>query len=318
MLNKNASGQQSLRCQVFQERKMSKSNKRGMAILVVAATLFVLLTWGATWYFDFCHGEKTSQAMEYRGVVGDTFGAVNALFTGLAIIAVVVDICYQRQQVADQRQEKSDRDTSDHLEAVERRFFQLLGSWQAAVGSLRTTYPLSPINTEHYEGREVLARLKDDLIQKLNRAPPIAVGNRVLVGERYESFYNEECDLLGHYFRLLYHLLKFIAESGIPPQEQIFYTRIIRAHLSNSELVLIFYNGISKHGVEKLFPLVDKYDLLQNINREKLRSPEDVKFYQSLSNQSRNVRYFCKVKMSGSRGGGFAPGMAGRWTPHLL
>ena len=40
--------------------------------------------------------------------------------------------------------------------------------------------------------------------------------------------------------------------------------RIVRAHLSEPELHLLFWNALSGHGKEKTKPLVERYDILQN------------------------------------------------------
>lgn len=51
-------------------------------------------------------------------------------------------------------------------------------------------------------------------------------------------------DFLSHYFRHLYHTVKFVAESDIEYKDKIRYLRILRAQLSNQEQAMIFYNWI--------------------------------------------------------------------------
>lgn len=56
---------------------------------------------------------------------------------------------------------------------------------------------------------------------------------------------------LGHYFRHLYQLVKFIDEypsSIISDEEKYKYIRLIRSQLSNYEQLLIYYNSFSKFG----------------------------------------------------------------------
>ena len=84
------------------------------------------------------------------------------------------------------------------------------------------------------------------------------------VDEVYDKLYKSKESELGHYFRSLYHLLKFIDESKINNRSK--YFDIIQAFLSDSELYVIFYNGIGRHGREKLLPIMDKYSFLENIH----------------------------------------------------
>lgn len=87
----------------------------------------------------------------------------------------------------------------------------------------------------------------------------------------YEEFFDMEDGNLGHYFRNLYHIFKFIDKQTIlDEEEKLYYASLVRAQLSAYELLLLFYNVLSKHGVSKFKPLVDKYDVLQNMNPNKL------------------------------------------------
>jgi len=79
----------------------------------------------------------------------------------------------------------------------------------------------------------------------------------------YDKIYNGKESVLGHYFRSLYHLLKYIDEFDIIDKQK--YFNIVQAFLSDSELYVIFYNGIGRYGRYKLLPLLDKYTFLENI-----------------------------------------------------
>lgn len=80
---------------------------------------------------------------------------------------------------------------------------------------------------------------------------------------------------LGHFFRHLYHIVKFVDRnpyfSSIENKSNFLqkddYIKILRAQLSNSEIVLLALNGLTKQG-EKFKKYIDKYKLLVNINLE--------------------------------------------------
>lgn len=58
-------------------------------------------------------------------------------------------------------------------------------------------------------------------------------------------------EFLGHYYRHLFHTVKFVAfqdESFLTYEDKIKYLRVLRAQLSNHEQIMIFYNWLSGYG----------------------------------------------------------------------
>ena len=86
-----------------------------------------------------------------------------------------------------------------------------------------------------------------------------------LCEKSYQEYYKNHQSDLGHYFRNLYHIFKFIKHSEVDNKKR--YTSLARAQLSNDELFLLFYNGSSKHGRDKFLPLIEEFHLLKNLNR---------------------------------------------------
>lgn len=68
---------------------------------VVLIALGIILLWAASWYFI---ANRYSQ-WPVRGTFGDMFGAVNALFSGLAFAGVIFAIILQRRELELQRRE---------------------------------------------------------------------------------------------------------------------------------------------------------------------------------------------------------------------
>lgn len=110
------------------------------------------------------------------------------------------------------------------------------------------------------------------------RNPPKFDKDYVL--SKYNVFYDKwEADL-GHYFRHLYQILKYIDLYG--PKEfkdKKIYTNILRATMSSNELLLLFYNALSKNGNEKFKPLLENYSFFNNIPLDKVIADEHLKFY---------------------------------------
>ena len=89
------------------------------------------------------------------------------------------------------------------------------------------------------------------------------------IEKAYIQFYTNHQTDLGHYFRNLYNILKFIHKKNLG--DKFFYTNLLRAQLSSSELLMLFYNCLSKFGNKKFKPLIEEYHFLQNMPKNPKR-----------------------------------------------
>jgi DNA-binding transcriptional regulator of glucitol operon len=80
-----------------------QSRRRVIEWLIVAGVLVVVLVlWGGWWYLSaYWYGSD----MATRGQFGDLFGGVNALFTGLAFVALIYTLYLQRKDLEMQRED---------------------------------------------------------------------------------------------------------------------------------------------------------------------------------------------------------------------
>lgn len=98
-----------------------------------------------------------------------------------------------------------------------------------------------------------------------------------LVDRAYDKFFQAHQSQLGHYFRTIYNIIKFVdkAEPGDPK----YYTNLIRTQLSSFEHTLFFYNGRSNYAKEKLYPFIIKYHMLDNLPKGELLNEEHLEWY---------------------------------------
>lgn len=98
----------------------------------------------------------------------------------------------------------------------------------------------------------------------------------------YKAFYEPRQELLGHYFRIMYHIVKFVDSSSVLQtyEEKRRYVSLLRAQLSAHELLLLFYNGISTKAI-KFKPLIEKYGLLEHLDRRLLLDESHSHFYKA-------------------------------------
>jgi Putative phage abortive infection protein len=93
----------------------------------------------------------------------------------------------------------------------------------------------------------------------------------------YQSFYVSHQSEVGHYFRNLYHIVRFVDEAAV--EQKSSYIKILRAQLSSQELLLLFYNGLSTLGRERFKPLIEKYALLEQLPKRQLFEPTHERLY---------------------------------------
>ena len=221
-----------------------------------------------------------------KGKFGDTFGALNALFAGLAFAGVIYAILLQQKELALQRKElKLQRKTLEATEVeirgqkeqlqaqnqtlqkqnFESSFFQLLNLHSEIVNSI-----VIPIRHTEYSGRKSFGHMLSRLKHFYNNPHP---PNRNFedFNAPYEQFFASYQPYVGHYFRHLYNVVKFVDQSDFLKEFKAkkFYTNLIRAQLSSDELGLLFYNCLSDRGA-KFKDLVEKYALFEDMPSEVL------------------------------------------------
>lgn len=240
------------------DRKQMKASygKNIFCPLIIISLLIVGLLYAANWYFVKC--------MPDRGTFGDMFGVVNALFSGLAFAGIIVTLFLQKDELALQREEL--KQTREELRGqkeqlalqnqamkkqnFENTFFQMLRLHNEIINSIDVTERRSPSVTINHSGRDCFACFHEEL-KKLDTS-------------EHEAYFESKLSELGHYYRNLYHIIKFVHNSDV--EDKKFYTNLVRAQLSTYELLLLFHNCLGKYGYEKFKPLVEEYALLKNIS----------------------------------------------------
>ncbi|WP_191556435.1 putative phage abortive infection protein [Metabacillus idriensis] len=220
------------------------------------------------------------------GPYGDFVAGTTVPFlTFISFLGIVITLKMQRDQLELQRIElqnsiKEMRDTRKEFEEqnktmasqrFENTFFQMVTLHNDIVESLHFG------SNDEKRGRNAFPSmyqsLKNNLLNKIRNDQIFRSYDELTqIQTVYETFYNYQEHQLGHYFRNLYRIVKFIDESErITFEDKKTYIGIVKAQLSSNELVFLFYNGLSNNG-EKFRPLMIKYNLLDNLNKEKLLS----------------------------------------------
>ncbi len=243
--------------------------------------------------------------MDARGQFGDMFGAVNALFSGLAFAGLIITLFLQKNELSLQRDElKLTREEMTHqreefekenetlrYQRFENLFYNMLNLQQEIVAGLRYDYeeeeiilvPSGPENALVQDKRKVVRNVTGrDVFRytfcnaKIYFNERDRMGNHVFVNG-YKGFLNKEGLVaydtttiparFDHYFRHLYKIIQFVDSQGFKYEEAYKYISLLRGTLSRYELVWIYYNALS---FDKFKKLIEEYCLLKNIREDLL------------------------------------------------
>lgn len=202
------------------------------------------------------------------GQWGDAFGALNALFSALAFVAVLVTLKQQRDDVARQLGQQRDdlarqqrqitaNEHDQHLQRFERTFYELLRLLREARNDVEFRYSDNYFadggssdrsRTDRAQGTEAFKRANLELRHWIARTHQSgddltsdAIAKLYLkhVHSRYESTF-------APYYRLLYTLLLRIKEDTILSEPQKHrYGNLLRSQLTSHEVALCCYNGLA-------------------------------------------------------------------------
>jgi hypothetical protein len=182
---------------------------------------------------------------------------------------------------------------------LENNFFKLIGQLQFIVEQFNLQIPtnkdivirdkigyikyrIKNFQTDKYvgSGRNAIHILSIRMLKEINEE------NDLTKEVRYNNFYDDWAYQLGHYFRFVYHIIKFIEAKKLKASEQQKYMDLLQAQLSTDEMGLIFYNAAlgeksKKKGTgERLFKkMLDRNKILENIDDGSLADNGDRHLY---------------------------------------
>ncbi len=273
----------------------SKSSNKKIWTIVGISLVVVLTFWFAN-YFILVNNDN-------RGTYGDMYGAVNALFSGLAFAGIIFTIILQsnelklqREELQETRKEFKTQNTTLRLQRFENTFFNMLSLHHDIVSGIdydkEVFIPDDPESftvlrrghnkTKNFTGRDVFEDHYEALKKRMVKCLIVDDIDSEYMG-LYWKFQND----FDHYFKNLYRIIKLVNTTQFTDGkdaekeywEKYKYTSIIRSQLSAYELLWLFYNCLSENGNEKFKPLIEKYALFKSFRFEELAKTEHKDFY---------------------------------------
>lgn len=140
---------------------INKDKKGTNYTLLVVFSIIVVLLYAGSWYYI----DSTYTCLDARGQFGDKFGAVNALFSGLAFAGLIFTIILQKNELALQRKELSlthdelkgqkeqleEQNKTLKIQRFENTFFNMMELQQQIVNELSTNQT-EEIRKDMWEG----------------------------------------------------------------------------------------------------------------------------------------------------------------------
>lgn len=216
------------------------------------------------------------------GTTGDFIGGfLNPILTSLTFIGILLSIFLQRLELSHSRKELErsadaleEQLTSIRLQNFEASFFQMLNSFNSLVSSIDLHNHKTSVTTQ---GRDCF-KVFYTRLNKIYREQKKRAGNKYSEEEvlylSYSLFWKEHQLELGHYFRFLYNIFKFLEENSI---SKSYHSKLVRAQLSDQELLLLFYNCTSRDGNDFVKYAVI-YELFDNLPTVRLLDKGHIDF----------------------------------------
>jgi hypothetical protein len=255
--------------------------------------LIVILLWSSVfWIWRWFFGEPDG-----AGTAGDMFGGVTALFSGLAFAGLISTLLMQRQELEFQRIELRQTREVFSIQRFESTLFGMLRLLNDHVPSIQHSVVRRvsgrPVEGPVSYGRKAIKAIAEDLpratYEDVQKDQATGEDHHVAMRfapERlvsiYEDMYRDKLEPdLAPYYRILYNIFRLIDTSEFSEdlvEDAVIkkdYARIVRAHISSSEVKLLMFNGLSFYGKE-FKHWTEKYGLLKHL------SDEDKKNYSHL------------------------------------
>lgn len=271
----------------------NEESKSRLWIWIIIAIIGVIALWGLSWILI----DKYIDSSTDQGTFGDKFGAVNALFSGLAFAGLIATLLYQREELKLQRKELNEqklefREQNKTLkrQRFENTFFNMLSLQQEIVANIsfdevKTIFDFNTHTQDEqrtsYNGRSLFREMYLNLKVSIDKKQFYQGVKGAIQANNYSAYsYISATTRFDHYFRHLYRIFKYVDTSDlILDDERYEYICIVRSQLSDYELVMLFYNCLSTNGKDKFKPLIERYSIFNNLRVELLAKNEHKEAY---------------------------------------
>lgn len=202
--------------------------------------LNVLVVIGLTW-------PVTEFSVAKAGALGDSFGWLNSVFSGLAFLGVLWTLLHQQEELKEARE-------SVRLERFEATFFELLSMLRRNLDDIRIA---RPGGGEAVVGVEALSHFSREFTEKLNKHSRwLEVPTGRLVYQKMIQKHARAVPLQGRYLGTLRATLELVERDLTSADIKSNYLRILASQLTSTEcryVLLLALRGKRHDHLSRLF-----------------------------------------------------------------
>lgn len=272
-------------------KKNNKATEYRVLIWLTIIIFLVCLTYGLLLYNN-----------ENRGTFGDMFGALSALFSGLAFAGIIytiqlqrIELKLQRKELRQTREEFKIQNETLKYQRFENTFFNLLTHHNKIIESLYYLESSQRVE-KHDVFRHAYNILKGKTIyvniqlrkeyglkqsQSLDDLNQIQVENLII--EATKKAFDDASHNLHLYFQSLSQILKFVDKSDILKEDskRLYYVSLIKDQITDFENVLVqYYCLLPIAQIHTLNFLINKYELINTLPDYLLLTARDKGIFQ--------------------------------------
>lgn len=260
-----------------------------IAMFLIWSGLFLIIIITAIYSFTNILPEFKDLFGEYGEYIGGLVGSLWAL-AGVTLFYEALrfqrtelrmqrhELELQRHEIIEQTEQSKRQNEMIEVQTFESTFFNLLSLHTEIVETIelevRDYENESEEAAKKYTGRDcfveyyqIFKKVFNFSFEKVTPEDFTPDSMKLLVEYSFRVFFEEHQANLGHYFRTLFTLFNFIDQSNLKNKE--FYISLSLSQLSNYELVLLYFHGLSDKN--KAFkPIIEKYSLLYQVPEDEL------------------------------------------------
>ena len=219
---------------------------------------------------EWCQTKWSQLRLLAPNEIGDAIAGVSS---SLAFIWLFIAVWLQSQELKDQRKQIAEQTeefkiTNNALAAqrFDQAFFGLLSTYNQIISDIDLRS-----NGKEVRGRDCFVAFSNRLRGQCSSLNPrLSSLTEDQIENAYDRFWFDNQSNLGHYFRFLFNAFRFISENV--DFEKKHHSRLLRSQLSDQELLLLFYNCLSKQG-KSFLKYAKMYALFDNLPHDLLFDP---------------------------------------------
>lgn len=233
--------------------------------VVIVSILYILLILQIPQIFE-------NLDFSQSGTFGDSWGALTSIFSALGFCGVLWTLKTQTDSIRRVEEDNNRKEINEARRDFENSFFNMLNLLQVIIKDMRVVNKIT--KEVHAEGRGIFIYFfkpfRSQILQgnnfrvsKKNNQEELD-GMAKAIGQQYMQHFHSRSQNLSHYYRFLFNTFKFIDEAEVNDADKKRYANILRAQISNYELLMLFYNCLSEDG-RKFQYYFEKYEVLDNL-----------------------------------------------------